>query len=169
MGWAIGIDYVLHFASIAVLLAGALGMLGLVKGVGGYDVNPNFAKRILSQRRVIVLGMWGVVATGLILVAAGLEMGFVATRVGLPRGLGPGLALGYILLLAVLITCTFHPLVAIGYRLVPAIAARSGNLPPEEASRLVRRLRTNSLLLIALVLAALAAGAMRWLYASALL
>ena len=70
MHWAIGIVYGLHFASIATLLVGGFGMLGQVKGVGGYDVNPNFAKRVLSRRRVIARGMWGVLGTGLLLAAA---------------------------------------------------------------------------------------------------
>lgn len=168
MRWVIGSVYLLHFASIATLLVGGFGLLAQVKGVGGYDVNPNFAKRILSQRRIIALGMWGVVGTGLILAVAGLEMGFVATRLGFPRRLSPGLFLAYLLLMILLITSTFHPMMAITYRIVPAIMAKPGNLPPEEAGELVRRLRVNAVLLNAIVLATLAAGALRWLYASAL-
>jgi len=166
MHWAIGIVYGLHFASIATLLVGGFGMLGQVKGVGGYDVNPNFAKRVLSQRRVIALGMWGVLGTGLLLAAAGLEMGFVAGRLGFPRQLSPGLFASYLVLMILLIASTLHPMTAITYRIAPAILARSGALSPEEAGGLVRRLRVNAILLIGIILATLAAGALRWLYAS---
>jgi len=124
MHWAIGIVYGLHFASIATLLVGGFGMLGQVKGVGGYDVNPNFAKRVLSRRRVIALGMWGVLGTGLLLAAAGLEMGFVAGRLGFPRQLSPGLFASYLVLMILLIASTLHQ--------APGLFGREGAGPGQD-------------------------------------
>jgi len=137
-----------------------------VKGVRGYDVNPNFAKRVLSHKRALALGMWGVIATGLVLAVGGLEIGFMAGRIPFRRHLPPDLLLAYILILAVLIAAALHPMVAITYRVVPAILAKPGNLTPEEGEGLVRRLRVNAVMLTVTILVALAAGALRWLYAA---
>ena len=160
--------YLLHFVSIAVVLVGAFRLGREVRGVRGFDVNPNLAKRVLSRTRAVSLGMWGIVATGLALAVGGLEIGFVAARVPVARALPPGVLLAYIVLLVVVIAGAFHPMVAITYRLVPALMERPGNLTPEEAERLIARLRRNATLLTVIVLAVLAAGALRWLYAAAL-
>lgn len=163
------IVYLVHFVSILTVLVGGFRLRGEVKGVRGYDVNPNFAKRVLSHRRVIALGMWGVLATGLVLAVAGREIGFMAGRVPFRRHLPADWLLAYILLLAVLIAAALHPMVSIAYRSVPALLARPGNLAPEEAGDLVRRLRVNATLLVVFILAALAAGALRWLYGAGVL
>lgn len=167
MRWIMGFVYGLHFASIGLLLAGACGMMVEVRGARGYDVNPNFAKRLLSRRRVMALGVWGAIATGSALALGGVEIGFVAGRLGFPRQLPPGLFLPYLLGMVLLIAAALHPMLAITYRIVPALAARPGNLAPPEAEALVRRLRGQLVLLHATVLGALGAGALRWLYASA--
>ena len=161
--------YLLHFASIAIVLVGGFRLLGEVRGVRGYDVNPNFAKRILTHKRALALGMWGVLATGLVLLLGGVEFGFMGGRIPfLRRPLPAGLLIAYIVLLSLIAAAAFHPMVAINYRLVPAILAKPGDLKPEEAERLVRRLRLNAVLLVATVLAVLVLGALRWLYASGL-
>ncbi len=162
--------YLLHFLSIATVLVGGFRMLGQVKGVRGYDVNPNFAKRVLSCKRAVSLGMWGVIATGIALLLAGVEIGFMGGRIPfLRRPLPPGMLLGYILVLSVIAAAAFHPMVAITYRIVPSIMAKPGNLTPEEAEGLVRRLRLNAVLLNVTILAVLAGGALRWLYAAGVL
>lgn len=162
--------YLLHFLSIATVLGGALRMLGEVTGVRGYDVNPNFAKRVLSRKRAVALGMWGVIGTGIVLVAAGLEIGFMGGRIPfLRRPLPPGLMLGYLLLMVVLIAAALHPMVAITYRTVPALMAKPGDFTPEEAGTLVRRLRINATVLVAVILLTLAAGTLRWLYSAGVL
>ncbi len=161
--------YLLHFLSIATVLVGGFRLLGEVKGVRGYDVNPNFAKRVLSRKRAVALGMWGVIATGIALVVAGLEIGFMAGRIPFRRQLPADLLLAYILVLAVLIAAALHPMVAITYRTVPAIMAKPGNLTPEEAGDLVRRLRVNATMLVVIILVTLAAGALRWLYSAGVL
>ncbi len=162
--------YLLHFVSIATVLVGGFRLLGEVKGARGYDVNPNFAKRVLTHKRATALGMWGVIGTGLLLLLGGLEFGFMGGRIPfLRRPLPPGLLIAYIILLSVIAAAAFHPMVAISYRLVPALLAKPGDLKPEEAESLVRRLRLNATLLVATVLAVLALGALRWLYASGLL
>ena len=161
--------YLLHFLSIAVVLVGGQRLRAEVRGVRGFDVNPNLAKRVLRHRRAITLGMWGIIATGIALAVGGLEVGFVANRLPFSRPLPPPALLGYLALLIVLIAGTLHPMTAIAYRLVPALMERPGNLAPEEAERLVRRLRLNAMLLNAIVLLVLAAGALRWLYAGGFL
>ena len=166
----IDLVYLLHFASIAAVLVGGFRLLGQVKGVRGYDVNPNFAKRVLSCKRAVALGMWGVVATGIGLVLAGLEIGFMGGRIPfLRRPLPAGTLLAYVLVLSVIAAAAFHPMVAITYRIVPSIMAKPGNLTPEEAQGLVRRLRVNAVLLNVTILAVLAGGALRWLYAAGVL
>ena len=166
----IDVVYLLHFLSIATLLVGGFRLLGEAKGVRGFDVNPNFAKRILSHKRALALGMWGVIATGLVLGVAGLEIGFMGGRIPfLRRALPPGVLLGYLLLMLVLIAATLHPMTAITYRVVPALLSKPGNLTPEEADGLVRRLRLNATLLTAIMIFVLAAGALRWLYAAGVL
>ena len=163
----IDLVYLLHFLSIATLLVGGFRLLGEAKGVRGFDVNPNFAKRILSRKRALALGMWGVIATGLVLAVAGLEIGFMGGRIPfLRRALPPGVLLGYLLLMFVLIAATLHPMTALTYRVVPALLSKPGNLTPEEADGLVRRLRLNATLLTAIMIVVLAAGALRWLYAA---
>jgi hypothetical protein len=162
--------YLLHFASIAILLVGAFRMLGEVKGARGYDLNPNLAKRVLAPKRAIALGMWGVLATGLLLLLGGVEFGFMGGRIPfLRRPLPYGVLIAYIIVLSLVAAAAFHPMVAISYRIVPAILAKPGDLKPEEAERLVRRLRLNATLLVVLVLAVLAGGALRWLYSSGVL
>ena len=162
--------YLLHFASIATLLVGGVRLRGEAKGVRGYDVNPNFAKRVLSHKRAVALGMWGVIATGIVLLLAGLEIRFMGGRIPfLRRPLAPGMLLAYILVLSVIAAAALHPMVAITYRIVPAILAKPGNLTPEEAEGLVRRLRINALLLNVTILAVLAGGVLRWLYAAGVL
>lgn len=163
------IVYLLHFASIAALLVGSIRLLGEARGVSGYAVNPDLAKRVLTHKRAVALGMWGVIATGLLLAVVGFRAGFVAGRLPFPRPLPADLHLPYVLLLIVLIAAALHPMVAIVYRLVPALLARSGNLTPGEAEDLVRRLRLNARLLTVTVLAVLAAGAFRWLYSAGIL
>jgi hypothetical protein len=166
----IDLVYLLHFLSITTLLVGGFRLLGETKGVRGFDVNPNFAKRVLSHKRVVAVGMWGLIATGLVLVVAGFEIGFMGGRIPfLRRPLPPGLLLGYLLLMVVLIAATLHPMVAITYRIVPTIMAKPGNLTPEEGDELVRRLRLNATLLTAIIVIVLAAGALRWLYAAGVL
>ena len=163
----IDLVYLLHFLSIATLLVGGFRLLGEARGVRGFDVNPNFAKRILSRKRALALGMWGVIATGLVLAVAGLEIGFMGGRIPfLRRALPPGVLLGYLLLMFVLIAATLHPMTALTYRVVPALLSKPGNLTPDEGDRLVRRLRLNATLLTAIMIAVLAAGALRWLYAA---
>jgi hypothetical protein len=158
--------YLLHFLSIAVALVGGFRVRGAVQGVTGFEVNPNFAKRVLTHKRAVALGLWGILLTGLALAIGGMEFGFVAGRLPFPRSLPPAALLVYLLLMFALIGGALHPMVAIGYRLVPALMEKAGNLSPEEAARLVARLRLNAMLLTALILLALAAGALRWLYAS---
>ncbi len=162
--------YLLHFASIAIIVVGGFRMLGEVKGARGYDVNPNFAKRVLTHKRAVALGMWGVLATGLLLLLGGVEYGFMGGRIPfLRRPLSAGLLIAYIIVLSLIAAGAFHPMVAISYRLVPAILAKPGDLKPEEAEGLVRRLRLNASLLLVTVLVVLALGALRWLYAGGLL
>jgi hypothetical protein len=162
--------YLLHFGSIATLMVGGFRMLGEVKGARGYDVNPNFAKRVLTHKRAIGLGMWGILATGLLLLLGGVEFGFLGGRIPfLRRPLPPGLLIAYIIVLSLIAVAAFHPMVAITYRLVPTILARPGNLAPEEADGLVRRLRLNARLLVILVVVVLAGGAFRWLYSAGVL
>jgi len=162
--------YLLHFVSIAIVPLGGFRLLGEVKGARGYDVNPNFAKRVLTHKRAIALGMWGVLATGFLLLLGGVEFGFMGGRIPfLRRPLPFGLLIAYIILLSVIAAGAFHPMVAITYRIIPAILAKPGNLTPEEAEGLVRRLRLSATLLVVTVLVVLALGALRWLYASALL
>lgn len=165
----IDVVYLLHFVSIATVLVGGFRMRREVKGVRGYDVNPNFAKRVLSHKRALALGMWGVIATGLVLAVGGWKIGFMAGRIPFRRQLPADLQMAYILILAVLIAAALHPMVAITYRVVPAILAKPGNLTPDEAGALVRRLRVNAVMLDIFVLVALAAGALRWLYGAGVL
>ena len=162
--------YLLHFVSIATLVVGGFRLLGEVKGARGYDVNPNLAKRILTHKRAVALGMWGVVATGILLLLGGVELGFMGGRIPfLRRPLPPGLLIAYLILLSIIAAGAFHPMVAISYRIVPAILAKPGNLTPEEADGLVRRLRLNARLLVVLVVVVLAGGALRWLYSAGVL
>jgi hypothetical protein len=104
------------------------------------------------------------------LLLGGVEFGFMGGRIPfLRRPLPYGVLIAYIIVLSLVAAAAFHPMVAISYRIVPAILAKPGDLKPEEAERLVRRLRLNATLLVVLVLAVLAGGALRWLYSSGVL
>ncbi len=163
---AMDLIYLIHFASILTVLVGGFGLLGEVRGARGFDVNPNFAKRVLSRTRAIRLGMWGLALTGLALLGGGVEIGFMAGRIATRRHLPAGLLPASVLLLVLLIAAALHPMVSLVYRLVPALRAKPGTLDPDEAGALVRRLRRQAAMMVAFILAALAVGVLHWLYAA---